>query len=370
MAEPPRLLLIIAQSARMLAQSASREGYTVRVADCFADIDTLEVADRFLKLSAFDDLEEHQWLQAIITLSDDQPCSLICGTGVERFYPALSHLPAHIEFAGPSYECFEQICAPEKWMALLERLSLPHPPTTLQKSHTTNGKWLAKSAASWGGTHIVEANSLTEIPESYYYQQYIEGISGSVLFLAAGNDIQLLLVNQQFTVNDSLYNFTLNAISNGFQLELKQQKILHQALQKLTGQLALTGLMSLDFLLTPSGEIYLLELNPRPTASCQLLLDGAPIISWQLISSTGVMPEIAVELSAKKRILWFCFAPEKITIPADFDWPDYCHDLPVAGSIIDKGGIICSLLLTQDKIELNDGHHLANILIRNLSVVA
>jgi predicted ATP-grasp superfamily ATP-dependent carboligase len=367
MAEHPRLLLIVAQSARMLAQSATREGYSVRVADCFADIDTLEVADRFLKLSALDDLEANQWLQTIITLSDDEPCWLICGTGIERFYSALSQLPPHIKFAGPSYECFEQICLPEKWIAILESLSLPHPPTTFHKTQMANSKWLAKSVASWGGTHIVEANSVVERPE-HYYQQYIEGISGSVLFLAAANDIQLLLFNQQFPVNPSLYNFSLNAISSGLQLELKQQNILHQALHKLTENLSLTGLMSLDFIIKPAGEIFLLELNPRPTASCQLLSNDAPIIYWQLMSSTGVMPEIAVELPAKKRIVWFCFAPEKIIIPADFDWPEYCHDLPAGGSVIDKHGIICSLML--DETEQNNGHHLANILVKNLSVTA
>lgn len=367
MAEHPRLLLIVAQSARMLAQSATREDYTVRVADCFADIDTLEVADRFLKLPELHDLEANQWLQTIITLSDDEPCWLICGTGVERFYPVLSQLPAHIKFAGPSYECFEQICLPEKWFAVLESLSLPHPPTKLHKLQMANSKWLAKSVASWGGTHIVEANSVTESSDRYY-QQYIEGISGSVLFLAAANDIQLLLFNQQFPVNPSQYNFTLKAISSGLQLELKQQNFLHQALQILTEDLFLTGLMSLDFILKPSGEIFLLELNPRPTASCQLLSNDALIISWQLMSSTGVMPEIAVELPAKKRILWFCFALEQIIIPTDFDWPEYCHDLPAGGSVIDKGDIICSLML--DETEQNNAHHLANILVKNLSVTA
>ena len=367
MAEHPRLLLIVAQSARMLAQSARREGYTVRVADCFADIDTLEVTDRFLKLSALHDLEANQWLQTIITLSDDEPCWLICGTGIERFYPALPKLPAHIKFAGPSYECFEQICLPEKWIAILEKLSLPHPPTTFQKPQTENSKWLAKSAASWGGTHIVEANLVAENPDRYY-QQYIEGISGSVLFLAAADDIQLLLFNEQFPVNLSLYNFSLNAISSGLQLDLKQQNFLHQTLQKLTEHLSLIGLMSLDFILKPSGEIFLLELNPRPTASCQLLPDHAPIISWQLMSLTGGMPETALELPAKKRILWFCFAPEQIIIPVDFDWPEYCHDLPAEGSVIDKGDIICSLML--DETEQNNAHRLATILVQNLAVAA
>ncbi|AFI83459.2 ATP-grasp domain-containing protein [Methylophaga nitratireducenticrescens] len=365
MAGHPRLLLIVAQSARMLAQSARREGFTPRVADCFADIDTLEAADRFLKLSALDNLEAHQWLQAIITLSDDEPCWLICGTGIERFYPALLQLPPHIKFAGPSYECFEQICLPEKWITILDSLSLPHPPTTFQKKQTSNSKWLAKSAASWGGTHIVEANSVAESPDRYY-QQYIEGISGSVLFLAAANDIQLLLFNQQFTRETN--DFSLKAITNELQLNPNQRQFLHQALQKLTLRLALSGLMSLDFLLNPAGEIFLLEINPRPTASCQLLPATASIINWQLTGSTGFIPEATDELSKKKRLLWFCFAPEQIIIPADFDWPDYCNDLPAGGSVIDKDDIICSLML--DETEQNNAHHLAKILVKHLSVTA
>ena len=86
------------------------------------------------------------------------------------------------------------------------------------------------------------------------------------------------------------------------------------------------------------------------------------------MSLTGVMPETAVELPAKKRILWFCFAPEQINIPADFDWPEYCHDLPAGGSVIDKGDIICSLML--DETEQNNAHRLATILVQNLAVAA
>lgn len=369
MLERPKLLLVVAQSGRMLAQSAAREGYTVRVADCYGDTDTLNITDRYLKLSPLDELTELEWLQAIMALSDGQSCVLICGTGIERFYPALSQLPNHIEFAGPSFASLEQICIPEKWIALLKALSLPHPTTQFNKSPIVTGKWLVKSAANWGGTHIAEANSLKETADRYY-QHYIEGISGSVLFLANGSYCQLLLFNQQFTRNADLFDFSLKAIASSLSLTVEQQQFLHQALQKLTRRLALTGLMSLDFQLNPSGEIFLLEINPRPTASCQLLPANFPIISWQLMSLTGVMPEITVELPAKKRILWFCFAPENITIPTDFDWPDYCHDLPAGGSFIERGDIICSLLLTPDKTELNDGHQLANKLIENLSAAA
>ena len=369
MLERPKLLLVVAQSGRMLAQSAAREGYLVRVADCFGDRDTLRVADRYLKLLPLDKITKPQWLQTIISLSDGQSCSLICGTGIERFYPMLAELPAHIKFAGTSIESFQQICVPEQWTALLDKLNLSHPPTTFNKDHPLYGKWLAKAAAAWGGTHVVNAHSITEQTD-VYYQQQINGMSASVLFLANGSDFHVLLLNQQFNVNAELNNFGLQGISNNLQLDEIQQHDIFSALQKLTLHLNLSGLMSLDFMLDSSGRIFLLEINPRPTASCQLLPIDFPIISWHLLCTDGVMPEIDAELLIKKRILWFCFAPEKIIIPENFDWPDYCYDLPVAGSTIDKGGIICSLLLEQTDANAMTGHLFANKLIENLSTQA
>ncbi|MDO8827000.1 ATP-grasp domain-containing protein [Methylophaga sp.] len=369
MFERPKLLLVVAQSGRMLAQSAAREGYLVRVADCYGDLDTLQVADRYLKLPEANKANQHLWLQAIIRLSDAQPCSLIFGTGIERLYPLLSELPNHIRYAGPSYTSIEQLSTPTKWIALLDRLALPYPSTRFTKDQPFTGNWLAKSAAAWGGTHIADADSISKHSD-VYFQQQIDGISASVLFLASGNAFHVLLINQQFTVNPALNDFTLQAISNNLLLDDKQQQTIHHALQKLSRHLDLGGLMSLDFMINSSGEIFLLEINPRPTASCQLLPEDLPIISWQLMTSAGQLPEIPMQLASRKQLLWFCFAPHKITIPADFAWPDYCFDRPATDSIIEPGEILCNLLLEHTDPDHFDGHDFANKLIENLSVSA
>lgn len=369
MFERPKLLLIVAQSGRMLAQSAAREGYLVRVADCYGDLDTLQVADRYLKLPVANKANQHLWLQAIVCLSDDQPCSLIFGTGIERLYPLLSELPNHILYAGSSYTSIEQLSSPTKWIALLDRLALPYPSTRFTKAQPFTGNWLAKTAAAWGGSHITDADSIKKHTD-VYFQQKIDGISASVLFLVSGNAFHILLINQQFIVNPALNNFTLQAISNSLLLDDKQQQTINNALQKLSRHLDLAGLMSLDFMINSSGEIFLLEINPRPTASCQLLPRDLPIISWQLMSSAGQLPEIPTELASRKQLLWFCFAPHKITIPADFVWPDYCFDRPAANSLIESGEILCSLLLEHTAQDPLDGHNFAKKLIENLTVSA
>lgn len=371
MLERPKLLLIVAQSGRMLAQSAAREGYPVRVADCFGDVDTLDVADRYLKLPSPNKANLHKWLQAIIRLSDDRPCSLIFGTGIECLYPLLAKLPPHISYTGSSLATIEQLSTPTKWIALLENLGLPYPPTRFTNDQPFSGKWLAKSAGAWGGSHIIAIDSSTQ-NNDVYFQQQIEGISASVLFLANGNDFRVLLFNRQFPVNPAIADFSLQAIGNGLLLNEQQQNIIHDALQRLTSHLGLSGLMSLDFMVDAAGDIFLLEINPRPTASCQLLAKDSPIITWQLIGSAGQLPKISTQTVSCKRLLWFCFAPHKITIPVEFDWPDYCFDRPAAGSIIESGAILCSLLLEQNHADPDsfDGHAVANKLIENLSVSA
>src|SRR5690554_2386193 len=171
MPERPGLLLVVAQSGRMLAQSAAREGYQVRVADCYGDVDTLNVADIYIKLPPLNKASQHLWMQAIVDLSDDHPCTLIFGTGIERFYPLLSELPAHITYAGPSLASIEQLCTPAKWIAILEALALPYPPTRFNNNSLSEKKWLAKSAAAWGGAHIVGSGSITHQTDVYFQQQ-------------------------------------------------------------------------------------------------------------------------------------------------------------------------------------------------------
>jgi|SRR5690554_6114063 len=368
MNDRPRLLLIVAQSGRFLAQAAVREGFTVRVADCFADVDTLAISEQYLKLPALDQLTPSHWLQAVITLSAHQYCVLICGTGIERFYSQLAQLPAYIQFAGPTLTSFSTICDPRLWTSLLRELELPHPPTHFKQPQTEAEKWLTKQTASWGGTHITAAGTM-KISATHYYQQRISGRSASVLFLANGHTARVLLFNEQFPRDIARNDFSLQGILNYLELTSAQQAFLHNALQQLTQRLTLQGLMSLDFIIDDDATIWLLEINPRPTASCQLLDDVFPIVNWHLAAVAGVLPQTFCELSLQKRLLWFCFSPENIVIPAAFNWPEYCYDLPADGHLVRQGDVICSLLISVTagiQPNRNNGHQYANKLVQNL----
>src|SRR5262249_57797403 len=47
-----------------------------------------------------------------------------------------------------------------------------------------------------------------------------------------------------------------------------------EAARRLVGRFGLSGFAGFDFILTESGEALLLELNPRATPTCYLLVEG------------------------------------------------------------------------------------------------
>lgn len=337
-------ILICAQSGRFLAQAAHRENYTVWVIDSYADKDTLAIADRYLQLTDFQQCSEHSVVNALLQVSNLSPCTLILGTGIERFYPILASLPSHIHFVGNSLETFEAVCQATRWYALLAKLEIAFPDT---QQHAVPG-YLFKASQSWGGHHI--QCHPTNVNQPGYYQRRIKGISASVLFLADGQKFLRLSVNQQYCRNLSEGDFTLASINNSMALSLQQLTTVDAILDKLTQSLALKGFNALDFIIATDNTLFVLELNPRPSASMALLDDSLPLIDLHLLACDQKMPERSVALTSQKHLL-FCFADKEIVIPEHFVWPNYCADLPADKTHINTGEIVCSLLLSNNDVD-------------------
>lgn len=337
-------ILIFAQSGRFLAQAAHRENYPVWVIDSYADKDTLAIADRYLQLTNFQQCSEQTVVNALLQVSNLLPCTLILGTGVERFYPILASLPSHIHFVGNCLETLENVCQPVRWFALLAKLKIAFPDT---QQHAVPS-YLFKASQSWGGHHIQCYPNNVNQPG--YYQRRIEGISASVLFIADGQKFHRLSVNQQYCRNPSLGDFTLASIDNSLALSLQQLTAVDTVLDKLTQSLVLKGFNALDFIITADSSLFVLELNPRPSASMALLDDSLPLIDLHLQACDRQMPEHPVAPASKKH-LFFCFADKEIVIPEHFVWPDYCADLPADKTNIYNGEIVCSLLLSNNDVD-------------------
>ncbi len=339
-------LLIIAQSARFLAQAASFSGFRVWGADCFADVDACDVAERWHLLAPLDQLTTEQLLEAIVTLSQGEPCQLIYGGGIEH-YPALfDQLPDHIQLMGNSPPTLQTINHPATFFALLAELELPFPELSWQRPAQQTA-WLFKPHTSLGGNGILPAHQAATA-EQGYFQHQITGASLSALFLANGTDAQLIGINRQWTAPIPTTPFRLGGIESAYTLDAAITEQITHAINTLTLATGLIGLNSLDFIVSDEGKCYLLEINPRPSASAELYHTEYPLIQSHLTAChQQSLDQESESKQASFRSLSYLYATtQSVIIPSHFSWPFACRDIPTADSRIRPAQPICTLLIS------------------------
>ncbi|AFJ03334.1 ATP-grasp domain protein [Methylophaga frappieri] len=150
--------------------------------------------------------------------------------------------------------------------------------------------------------------------------------------------------NEQICRNTSQHDFQLLAITNQLDLDTAQQRLLTDYCQQLTEALSLRGFCSLDFIIDKQGQIHILEINPRPSASMQCLPITWPLIQWHLDACQGQLPSLPALPVCPPQLLYYCFTARPIRIPDQFNWPANCHDLPPVGQRIPENHILCSFL--------------------------
>lgn len=336
---PQTLVLVIAQSARYLAQQAAREGFRVRAIDQFNDADLQQSCERTYPLADFDKARPATILQAIEYLAGDQPAVLIAGTGAERFYPLFNQLPPQFTLANNTSECFAQCHTSARWLQLLDKLQIACPESRFERPISPAG-WLFKPDAGWGGRAIQTLSDQATINRSGYFQRQIHGQPFSVLFFADRNGWQWLGTQRQHSLPD---RFVHQRLDSHYPLSEDLRKQLVEILNRLNQALGLRGFNSADFIVTEQGELFILELNPRPAASMQFL-DSPSLITAQLRSCIdGKAAQI--QPAEEKQTLCYLFATHSGRIRPEAEWPASCHDLPAAGTVIRAGDIVCSALL-------------------------
>jgi predicted ATP-grasp superfamily ATP-dependent carboligase len=126
------------------------------------------------------------------------------------------------------------------------------------------------------------------------------------------------------------------------------QSTLTTSLEKLINATSFRGYGSLDFIIDDTGDIYILELNPRLSASAELYSNNADILRWHIESCIGKLPsELQRQHSQTSTIstLSYLFAETLVFVKSDAQWPEVAHDIPHPKQTIQPGEPICTLLI-------------------------
>ncbi|MDI9350350.1 MAG: ATP-grasp domain-containing protein [Candidatus Symbiobacter sp.] len=107
----------------------------------------------------------------------------------------------------------------------------------------------------------------------------------------------------------------------------------------IAAEFSLTGLNGMDIIAAPSGEIFVLEINPRPTAASALWQDQAGWL-WRLHHGEAIPLSLTRQNYGRAKAI--LYAAQATMIAENFIWPDFSHDHSPPG-LIAAGQPICSI---------------------------
>lgn len=343
------LILVAALSGRAIAQAVARTGAIVATLDQFGDADVPVPARRVAgdPVAGFDG----QALIAAACALAPPGSGLVVGSGFEQAPDLLAALmeagPFRLLGNGP--EVVRAVKDPAGFAARLatlglEELGVSHPETRIElPDGAVPGEWLIKRTGAAGGGHIRPWNG-GPLPERHYLQRRAAGRAVSVSFIAdRSGRCELVAISRQWAdpAPDAPFRYGGAVLPAAVPHSLADR--LAEAARRIATAFGLVGLNSLD-LLVDGGAVSVLEINPRPGATLDLLerhrlggvmrahLDAATGRSWSLGP-----PRPGVIAGA------VAYAAAALRVPADFALAPWCADLPRTGSIIERGRPLCSV---------------------------
>ncbi len=337
--------LIIARSGRALAASAKRAGYNVCVMDCFADADTIALSESTLQLaykcSGF--VAESLLTQTRAIVARHPGIKIVVGTGFEVNTGLLDALRDLAPVLSNSNNTIATLKDPISLCAVLGRAAVRYPTTSLTRPTDATG-WLVKKAGGIGGAHVRWLSQVGNVAADCYYQKYISGIVASAVFLARGPHAEIVGFNRQlqtdqFTDMPFLFQgaVRLNTVAE------QHRQDMQAIIDKITQQVSLTGLCGIDYIIDETGEIVVLELNPRPPSTFVLHEQAGSLFEAHLACFGASKVGWPFKEGGKCSAYAIYYANQAVQISNTTTWPAWVKDRPGKDTCVAAEFPVCTV---------------------------
>lgn len=342
--EPLPPILIVSRSARMLAEAASGS-WSPRVIDMFADEDTRAVAERWRATVPMDSfmfsgavIGEVEELSAGVTRMP-----IVLGSGFESGQDWLDQLRHYDPTVSHVINASKRLSdLPAVLASLQSDVGVCVPETRCTPPVDCRG-WLRKLCRESGGFHVVPALG-ADAESRAYFQRHVRGSSLSAIFLASSRRTEFVALNRHLTWQQDQWR--------GYHYQ--GAVTWHSAPAPLVGQvralgsavgaaLGLRGMFGLDFVLAESGSLMLIDINPRPPATLDLLVDRSPAFDAHVAACALDMLLYSRPERTGECAHLILYAQAQWQVPEDFAWPESVHDRPSSGTHIEVGDPLCSI---------------------------
>lgn len=331
-------ILIVASSARLLAQFARNEGFLPLTIDCFADLDSMQLALESFKVKT---LSVEHIKEAISLLSKRYHIShVIYGSGLENHLSTLKYLEKNFTVVGNLFDVFSSIQDKRSFFLALKQRNITYPETSFQPPESEAG-WLLKPLQGEGGVGIKRYVSKSQNTRFCYWQKYCIGIPKSVLFIANGSEYKIIGFHKQYFTQIGDNGFVFSGVINQPDVNEVIVHSIKKILDSLVFEYSLKGINSLDFI-EKNDHCSVLEINSRPSASLNLY--HADLFS-QHINSCSLNGELKkIKCLKSYQAYKIIFAETETKIAHQLIWPQWIRDIPHKGVIIKTGMPICSII--------------------------
>jgi predicted ATP-grasp superfamily ATP-dependent carboligase len=373
-------LNILGASTRAAAMSAVAAGYDVWSADKFGDTDLQAIATVERCEQYPDDLP--------VLLSDAPRAPWIYTGALENYPKLLAQLPSRAyPLWGNTAEVVKLARDPLFWMPLLKTAGIMVPANAASADEVPHdGTWLVKPRRSAGGAGVarwdaVLAATANRDTTQSSWQEFISGEPCSAVYVAAGRRVVLLGSTRQLIGEPWCWGEPENTSDprqcfaycgslgprHWPDTITAQWQTIGDVLAR---ELNLVGLFGVDAILTPSQHVAPLEINPRYTASIEVLERASQLGTFgtrakalrsialhAAACSEGKLPERVIPVpnaTAGKAVLYAPRGKRPWRFPpAAAQWaavmnlnpgPVSVADLPPADSLHDPGQPILTVL--------------------------
>jgi uncharacterized protein len=269
---PADVLIIVGASARALAQSAATAGWAVHAADLFADDDLRTAA---VQATRVDPRGYPSSLMAAVT---QFPPGAWCYTGAIENHPQLIDDLAMLRpLAGNAGPAVRAVRDPFLIQEVARAAGLLFPDThEVPAGLPRDGSFLVKPRASGSGRsiHSWTPGAPDHAQEAMIWQRHVPGVPHAASFIMAHGRARLLGLSRQligepwctgrpFTYGGSV---TLSVAESPPRLAATAAEIG----AVLAERFDLVGAIGVDFVVDANGRPWILEVNPRVTASMEL----------------------------------------------------------------------------------------------------
>jgi predicted ATP-grasp superfamily ATP-dependent carboligase len=354
-------ILVVAVSARMLAELAVRAGHEVVALDRFGDLDLQRLCP---SVSVLRDLGGRGGMAALVDAAEEIPApSVIYGAGLENQPGLVARLASGRRLLGCARETIERVRDPALLGASLRAAGLAYPATfgarDAPRRAERSRRWLRKPVRGGGGRGVREWRG-GALDGGVMVQEHIPGLACSVAAVADGRSAVALGISEQLIGHRGFggggYAWCGNLVPP--RLGEVQRAALARAARTICAHLArvfgLRGLFGVD-LVWDGDRAWVVEVNPRPTGSleCVEAAHDVSVFAAHLEGCAGRLPPVAPaqvpRRAAGKAIL---FATRDVRVGDTRRWPARgIRDVPHPRERIAAGRPICTLVSEQGSPE-------------------